>query len=97
MNIEQLKDQIDSLANEAYTDGWNDCLLHLAKQSFSPARTQQLEKNFKELNLKFRLQEKKLRLAVRLLRHAQRSECGQLGQYDRFFDEGYHEGIDEYI
>ncbi len=97
MSVDSVKAQIDLLANESYEDGWNDCMKELAGQPFSAARTQQLEENYNILSKVNRIQKRKLSLAVKLLRMAQASECGKLGQYDRFFEERYHEGIEDYV
>jgi hypothetical protein len=95
MTVESIKAQIDQLANDCYEDGWKDCKENLSLQPFEPERTERLERECKELAAKNRIQAKKLNLAVKLLRSAQASECGQLGQYDRFFQEGYEVGFEE--
>jgi hypothetical protein len=95
-SVERLKTQIDKLANECYEDGWKDCKENIMLQPFNAEHTQLLTLQCKELTEKTRVQENKLRLAVKLLRSAQASECGQLGQYDRFFQEGYEVGFEEH-
>jgi hypothetical protein len=95
MTAELIKAQIDKLANDCYEEGWNDCLKQMSEEPFSAARTRQLEINYDKLRTVRIIQERRLTLAVRLLRLAQRSECGKLGQYDRFFEEGFHQGIEE--
>jgi hypothetical protein len=97
MTVESIKAQIDQLANQSYEDGWNDCKENLSFQPFEAERTKRLEQECKELAEKNRIQERKLRLAVRLLRLAQESECGQLGQYDRFIQEGYEVGFEDHV
>ena len=89
--------EISERMNKAYEDGWNDCLKQMSDESFSVARIRQLEINYKELKATNIIQKRRLALAIRLLRLAQRSECGQLGQYDRFFEEGYHSGFEEEV
>ena len=97
MTVESIKAQIDQLANDCYEDGWKDCKENLSLQPFEPERTERLERECEELTRQKRVQERKLRLAVRLLRMAQASECGQLGQYDRFFQEGYEVEFEEVV
>ena len=90
MTAELIKAQIDKLANELYDNGWKDCRDHYASLPLNPAKTERLGKE----NI---VQKRRLSLAVKLLRLAQASECGQLGQYDRFFEEGFHQGIEEEV
>lgn len=97
MTAKLIKAQIDKLANDCYEEGWNDCLKQMSEEPFSAARTRQLEINYDELRTARIIQERRLTLAVKLLRLAQRSECGKLGQYDRFFEEGFHQGIEETV
>jgi len=80
----------DKLVAEVYDKGWEDCRDYYASLPINPAKTEMLEKE----NL---IQKRRLALAVRLLRLAQTSECGKLGQYDRFFEEGYEEGFEDYV
>jgi hypothetical protein len=83
MTVELIKAKITTLANDCYEEGWNDCREYYAQVEL-------LEKE----NV---VQKRRLSLAVRLLRLAQASECGQLGQYDRFFQEGYEKGFEEKV
>jgi hypothetical protein len=96
MTVELIKAQIDKLANDCYEDGWKDCKENISLQPFNAEHTQLLKIRCDELSRQNRIQERKLRLAVKLLRLAQESECGQLGQYDRFFQEGYEVGFEEH-
>jgi hypothetical protein len=95
MTVELIKAQIDKLANDSYEEGWKDCKENLSLQPFNAERTESLASKCEELTKQNRIQERRLRLAVKLLRHAQASECGQLGQYDRFFQERYEVGFEE--
>ncbi len=95
MKIEDLKRQLDIAINEAYEEGWEDCKENASHLEFSPVRTQYLMDKCAELAKQNRVQESKLRLAVKLIRLAQSSDCGKLGQYDRFFQEGYEEGFED--
>jgi len=95
MTVESIKVQIDALANERYEDGWKDCRNHYAKLPLESARVEHLTLRCNELARQNRLQARRLSLAVKLLRLAQASECGQLGQYNRFFEEGYEVGFEE--
>jgi hypothetical protein len=97
VSVVKIKSQIDKLENEAYEDGWNDCKENIMLQPFNAEHTQLLTLQCKELTEKNRIQEQKLRLAVKLLRLAQASECGQLGQYDRFFQERYEVGFEDHV
>ncbi len=97
MNVESIKAQIDTLANQSYEEGWKDCQENNSLQPFNPERTEKLARQCVELSKLNRIQERRLNLAVRLLRHAQASACGQLGQYDRFFEEGYNIGFEEQV
>jgi hypothetical protein len=90
MTVESIKAQIDELASELYDNGWKDCRDHYASLPLNSAKTERLEKE----NI---IQKRRLSLAVKLLRMAQASECGQLGQYDRFFQEGYEVGFEEVV
>jgi hypothetical protein len=90
VDIESVKTLIDRLANEAYENGWDDCKENYSHQQFSPARTDMLTQTVKVLQKENKDFKKRLTLATKLLRYAQKTPCGSQGQFDRFFEEGYN-------
>jgi len=91
VSIEQVKLQIDSIANEAYDNGWLDCKYYYSKQDFSAARTEALSITVQGLQKENKQMKSKLAHATRLLRFAQTTPCGANGQFDSFFDDPYPE------
>lgn len=95
VSINSVKSAIDKLMEEAYNDGYKDAAKYYADQPFSAARTEALSKTVISVQKDLRIAKKKLSLATKLLRHAQEGPCGQDGQFDRFFQEGYDAGYND--
>jgi hypothetical protein len=81
---------IEEIINQSYEDGWNDCKENMTLQLLE-------EDRYKDLEKKFKIQKRRLSLAIKLLRYAKSTPCGANGQFDRFFEEvSDGESVDEY-
>lgn len=92
---EEINSLVEKLEKLAYNRGWDDCKEYYAAQPYSAARTDNLSATVKDLQKDLKDVKKRLSLAVKLLRHAQASPCGQDGQFDRFFQERYDAGYND--
>lgn len=86
---------VEKLEALSYDRGYKDAAKYYADQPFSAARTEALSKTVISVQKDLRIAKKKLSLATKLLKHAQEGPCGQDGQFDRFFQEGYDAGYND--
>ena len=93
--LESMRSEMDLLLERVYEEGYKSCFEYYSKQPFNAARTDLLSEAVEYLQKNLKHAEKKLTLATRLLKYAQSTPCGQQGQFDRFFEEGYDAGYND--